>query len=329
MRNDDVLAQLRAADPARGADLSRTDRGAFTALREGITMTARTSTTTARPARRLATRGGVALLAGVMLVGGGGAYAAYEQLYVGGAVDGITCLARWSDWPEMSTGGPALTGDPVADCQHYNELEGLEPITDPVGFRSEGLLFVAPRSDVPAGATLLASPTAEDEGRRELEASLNDMVDGLRFGCPTVEQASAFVDSELQRLSLTGWQVEVTENEPSADRPEDVCASAWVDATGEDVVRVTSSSRRAPEELQASGDVMPFVFTIADTLRQEVTEQCVSLSEAEEIATTAIGAEFHWPLTTIADADADCTRVDMEVGGSILVTLRGPEVARP
>ena len=328
MRNDDVLAQLRGADPARGADLSRTDRGALTALREGITMTARTSTST-RPARRLATRGGVALIAGVMLVGGGAAYAAYERLYVGGAADGITCLTQWSDWPSSSTGGPELTGDPVADCQHYNDLEGVEPIADPVAFRFENMLFVAPRGDVPEGSTLLAAPTAQDEARRELQASLHDRVDGVSSRCMTADEAAGFVTAELERLALTGWQVEITQNEPSADRPLDVCASAWADEAGADVVRVTPNSIPAPEVLEANGDVVPFVFTLADTLRQAVAEQCVSLSDAQEIATAAIGAEHHWPTTAIVDPDASCTRVDMEVGGSILVTLRGPEVATP
>ena len=328
MRNDDVLAQLRAADPARSADLSRTDRGAITALREGITMTPRTSTT-ARPARRLATRGGLALLAGVMLVGGGGAYAAYEQLYVGGAADGLTCLTQWSDWPETSTGGPGLTGDPVADCQHYNDLEGREPIVEAVAFRYENMLFVAPSSDVPAGATLLAAPTAQDESRRELQASVHDLVDGLRAQCFTADEASAFVTGELERLALTGWQVEVAQNEPSADRPDDVCATAWVDQAGADVVQVTPNSVPAPEVLQANEDVVPFVFTLADTLRQEVATQCVSLPDAEEIAAAALGTEHHWPLTAIEDPAATCTRVDMEVGGSILVTLRGPAVATP
>lgn len=327
MRNDDVLAQLRAADPARGADLSRTDRGALVALREGITMTARTSTTP-RPARRLATRGGVALLAGVMLVGGGGAYAAYERLYVGGAADGITCLTQWSDWPALSTGGPPLTGDPVADCQHYNDLEGVDPIVDPVAFRFENMLFVAPSGDVPDGSTLLEAPTAQDEARRELQASVHDLVDGLRSRCFTADEAGAFVTGELERLALTGWQVDIARDEPSADRPDDLCATAWVDEAGADVVRVNANSVPAPEVLEANQDVVPFVFELADTLRQEVTEQCVSLAEAEEIASTAIGAEHHWPTTAIADPD-DCTRVDMEVGGSILVTLRGPEVAAP
>ena len=329
MRNDDVLAQLRAVDPARGTDLSRTDRGALVALREGITMTARTSTTTARPARRLATRGGVALLAGVMLVGGGGAYAAYERLYVGGAADGITCLTQWSDWPAMSTGGPPLTGDPVADCQHYNDLEGVDPIADPVAFRFENMLFVAPRGDVPEGSSLLAAPTAQDEARRELQASLHDLVDGLRAQCFTADEASAFVTGELDRLALTGWQLEVAQNEPSADRPDDLCATAWADEAGADVIQVTPNSVPAPEVLEANEDVVPFVFALADTLRQAVADQCLSLSEAEEVATTAIGAEHHWPLTTITDPTADCTRVDMEVGGSILVTLRGPEAAKP
>lgn len=326
MTNDDVLAQLRAADPARRADLSRIDDGATTALREGITMTARTGTTPS-PARRLATRGVVALLVGATLLGGGAAYAAYQRLYVGGAGDGLTCLTRWSDGLDASSGGPALTGDPVADCQHYQELDGLEPITDPVAFRSDGLLFVAPRSQVPAGATLVAPATATDERRRELAASVRDHVDGLRAECRSTAEAAAFVDAELERLGLGGWRVDVVENPPSADRPGDVCADARVDETGADVVRVVANSLPTPEAIEASDDTG--VADLAGTLRRDITEQCLALGDAERVAADALGTEFHWPLTAIPDPSARCTRVDLEVGGSVLVTLRGPEVATP
>ena len=74
---------------------------------------------------------------------------------------------------------------------------------------------------------------------------------------------------------------------------------------------------------------MPYVFELRNALRTGISTKCVSLAEAKAVATTALGETDRWPLTTIEDPTASCTRVDMIVGGSVQVTLRGPVTASP
>ena len=123
MRNGDVIAQLRAVDPAAPMDLSRIDPGALRALREGITMSAPEAT---RRKRRLGRRGLFVAGVSVVLVGGGTAYAAYVEFF-GGLADGVNCQHVWNETaagvPQVT--GPELTGDPIADCETYEAQAGL------------------------------------------------------------------------------------------------------------------------------------------------------------------------------------------------------------
>ena len=129
MRNDDVIAQLRAVDPATRTDLSRIDPGALSALREGITMSAPEAT---KRKRQLGRRGLFVAGVSVVLVGGGAAYAAHVEFF-GGDGDGVNCQHVWNETaagvPMVS--GPELTGDPIADCDTYEAQAGQPSIADP------------------------------------------------------------------------------------------------------------------------------------------------------------------------------------------------------
>lgn len=63
---------------------------------------------------------------------------------------------------------------------------------------------------------------------------------------------------------------------------------------------------------------------VRDGLREGIATQCLDLDSAAAVAQDVLGQDHHWPLAAIEDPSASCTRVDMEVGGSVLVTLRGP-----
>ena len=214
MRDQDVMRQLAALNPVTNTDLARLDAAAGAALREGIVMTKDSPAPTRlhRLGRRSVLAGGLT----VALLGGGLAYAAvhndsYEH---SGGFDGLTCLSAWADPNQVSldeagiaTGGAALSGDPVADCQHYQELSGRPPIDDPVAFQWDGpSVYVAPRAQVPPDVTLLVLQ-ADAGPVHELSLSLDDLVGGLGASCLSTDDAVVDAQAELDRLGLTDWEV--------------------------------------------------------------------------------------------------------------------------
>jgi len=317
MSNDDVIAQLRAVDPAMRTDLSRIDPGALSALREGITMNATPSTT---KARRLGRRGLFVAGVSVVLLGGGAAYAAHVEFF-GGLADGVNCQHVWNETaagaPEVT--GPELTGDPIADCGTYDAQAGQPPVPDPVAFTYQGMLFVTPADQVPEGAVLRpASPTAA--AARELNMSMADLVDGGGAQCFDQAGATAFATSELTRLGLTGWTVASdggTNGSP--------CTGLWVEP---DAQRVSVLPHRYPEpdvQVEPGGEVAG----IRDALRAGITDACVNATDARAIADAALAELDYepWPTTTVIDESVPCARVDMQVGGSIQVVVYGPSGA--
>lgn len=333
MRNDDVLAQLRAVNPVTEAKISHADPQALAALREGITMTGRQMPQVTDPRRRIWRRGAISAVVAVALLGGGAAYATYQQRYVGGDADGIRCLANWADQPkDLADNGalPQLSGDVVADCQRYQSLGGRAPIADPVAFRFNGRqIYVAPRSQVPENATAFSKSTAMEAAQFELTASIDDMVDGPNARCLSTNAAVKLAQSELDRLGLRSWKVV---SGASADRP---CARVQLDPKPGTLVVVANApddpEARRTEEARltsmASTPAVKSLFELRDALRTGIADKCVNLTGAAALATRALRGEPHWPLTTIEDPTASCTRVDMVVGGSIQVTLRGPAIA--
>lgn len=331
--DDDILRELRAADPARRVDLGRVDPRALDALRKEILVTSTEPETGRRTVRRLSRRTVTAGAAVLALLGGGAAYAGAEHgWYVGGGgAYGITCVTHWVDPTKEvpdSTGGPALTVDPVADCQRYQALSDRPPIEDGVAFRYGPQIYVAPRDQLPAGATII-TPATQDEAVYELSQSIQDMVDGLRVSCRSSDDEVAAARAELARLGLTDWEVRT--REAPAGIETFPCAGT---SLGQDLgltdrtLIVTADVREDLDSLNGNG-IDPFVFELRDALRTGIADRCVDVSEAEAVAAQAVGAAHHWPTTVIVDADATCTRVDMEVGGSIQITLRGPEKVGP
>lgn len=332
--NDTMMTQLRQADPAREIEQAGLSDAALAALREGVLLTPREPAPTRRRWRRpVAVLGGAA----VIVAGGGMAYAAYERMYVGG--DRLTCL---TEWPEESfaegSGGVPLTGDDIADCQRYQELTGGPYIEDPMVIRRGDMRIVAPRDQVPA--EYLALEVLSDDTAaviRELTASMGDWIDGGRSQCFTAETASAFVAGELDRLGLQDWTYH--EGDGSNGGP---CGefSAHYDETGEREVWFYPERQPdptvpwiydpdQPEEWIRSDEPGP-LWDFRWTLRDEIANSCVSLEEAKTIVNREIVAlgPTH-PTTFLLDEGLSCANVDMEVAGSVQVTVRGPSVARP
>lgn len=321
---DDVMTALRAADPLLRTDLDRVDADTLLALRTAILATERRPAAPAprRWKRRAAAVGGALTL----LVGGGAALAGYNDWYGSdGGADGITCSLDYGPQGEtgdLTSGGPALTGDPVADCARYQDLAGLPPIDDPVAFRdSWHPVVVVPRDQVPAGAELLTPASGADLAAQELEASVYDLVDGPATGCPDAATAAAAAQAELDRLALADWQVKVATEVRTGE-----CADVGVDPQAQ-TLTVSPGGADSLETLVARGDVVPEVLDLRDILRERIADSCVDLTAAEAVVAQALGAGHHWPTTAVEDPELACTRVDLVVGGSVQVTLRGPRPA--
>jgi hypothetical protein len=291
-------------------------------------MTDRTGTTPTTPerqkARRMRRRGVLATGLGVALVGGGWAYAA-SQLWSdeeGAATNnmGIECQEVFGQGygKEGGTVATTLTGDPVADCQAVRAQEGLAPLADPVAFLLDGTMYVTPRDQVPDGADLLEIDPAEAAVYRELQASLNDVVDGGEALCLSADEAMAWAESEFDRLGLSGWSVEVVHGRD--DVGTSPCSDLYV-----------SEAQTVSVYPGIDGRVEDAVPAEQLTALRSIGEQCMTVDQAQEIAEGAFGAEavdgqLLQPITRVVDPDATCARVDMEAfgGGIVVVTVYGP-----
>lgn len=340
MRDDDVMRALRDVDPAARTGLGSLDPGALGALRDGILRTSPEPVPGPR-GRARTRRGVVAVAVGTLLLGGSVAYAAVQQgRFVGRGFgwDTLTCMSRWVDPSTPAaleadvTGGSVLTGDPVADCQTYQELSGLPPIDDAVAFEHQGMTFVAPRSEVPDGS-VVAEPAADSAQVFELWTSLHDSVDGMRAQCLSSEDAVVAAQAELDRLGLTGWSVTTGERRAGAEpgpcaevtfRVDPVIETAGIPIDPEDRVLVVLPDAVHPFDDFRGKEVSEEFFVLRDTLRAEIAETCVDVRRAEQIAVAALGDLLIEPVSVLPD-DTACARVDMTGGGGVNITVRGPE----
>jgi hypothetical protein len=75
-------------------------------------------------------------------------------------------------------------------------------------------------------------------------------------------------------------------------------------------------------------DPSRIVPELVTTLRTKIADQCLDLSDAQEAVAAALQGQQHYQATSAQlDPDAACTRVDLNVGGSVQVFLHGPETA--
>jgi hypothetical protein len=123
----------------------------------------------------------------------------------------------------------------------------------------------------------------------------------------------AWARAELDRLGLEGWVVDAA-GSPSAEKP---CSAISAEAQGTVVV----APSEAPDELMAASEIDPVV----EALREGVAEQCVTVDEARAIADEAYSnLDFEPFPTTVVDEELECATADLQVGGSMQVTVYGP-----
>jgi hypothetical protein len=334
MNDLELIDALRTTSRVDDATIATvTDRHALSALREGITMTDRHTTPgveTPRRGRRLGRRGMAAGALGLVLAGGGTAWAV-AQLDRGPTLDGLNCAESMTLRPdgdvelERSADGRAASGDDVADCAVIRQSAGMPPLADPTAFVFHGTHFVVAGAGVPAGVLESATPSVPDPERAamlELEAALGDWVEGPSRLCLTTSQAQQYAEDALRQVGLSGWTTRVST--PPTTPESGPCAGL---TARPDLKRVEVEAE-ARKPVQPPSDAVALqVYTTAEALEKQVAGQCLPLAEATRIATQLVGDQGQ--VSPVPDEAASCTRVDMEVGGSLFVTIHGPAVAKP
>jgi hypothetical protein len=238
---------------------------------------------------------------------------------------------------DNNAGDDPFVADPVRYCaeEDVEDLEGwrgqgLEP-PDMAAYRNaSGEVEVVPADrDVPSSwRPYTYEPVAL--AVLELETSLIDYVDGLQSDCFDPEGGRAFVEQELRRLGLEGWQVTV--RDVAAGSAARGCAGALPHFDDKEIEVVPG--------LDAGAGEHPFK-PLADRVRRTLGRQCLTLEKAASKVISlnldysrATGLipdgkhlrPYEFGVVEHVDAEADCTRADMSYNAPWLeVVLRGPK----
>ncbi|GGK81932.1 hypothetical protein [Mangrovihabitans endophyticus] len=284
------------------------DPDARQALFEQITATA-----APRAKRPRMTRGLVAVFAGVAVAAAGGAaWAGLTGSGDGGPANGCH-IADGS----ISVVKP-ITGDPVADCAAEWKRETGADAPPLVAYdNGHGGTDVVTAGTLPdKGWTRLEPGVSQDPTLIELDAALDDRIDGLRSDCLPLAVARTATERELSRLGLHDWSV--TTERGAADGT-DTCTYYSLDAVTRRVVLV-------PVE-HGTTSVDPALASLARALREHLRDSCDPLETAADYAREAAARAGVEPaalvVSEITDAKAACTRAEMRVDGRAEVILRG------
>lgn len=223
----------------------------------------------------------------------------------------------------------AVTGDPVLDCaneyRRYNETEPPPMVAYDNG---RGGVVVLRESDaVPDGYTALDRGPFQNTALIELEAALGDVGTGLESSCYDQVAATEITRRELDRLGLAEWTVTVDDDR----RPDGAatCAYFIVDAELQQVQLIGLPGANVPDPYR----------NYAVALDEQLSASCAGLEEAAELVRTLAadtdivvdGTRIDFTeqagvlfIHIVEDPDASCTRADVNVGGRVEVTLRGP-----
>jgi hypothetical protein len=320
---DDLRASRRVSDDQISA---LADRHALTALREGIIMTDRNDSqlvVTPRRGwrlgkRRLVAGGAAAVLA---LTGAATAYAVFVHK---GETAGIGCHLEADTMTVISP----VTGDPVADCIAAAAQAGQEVPEGLVAYKADGVIVVAPPSLAPPEGRPLPAGSLQDTAVIELAAALQDEVDSPagEDRCGTGQAWATYARAEIDRIGLEGWTVE-------GDTASSDCAYAFPDASTRSVVidareDLGTSQGAGSSQAKAAHPNAQDLANLRDTLRTRISQGCVTLDQAEAIVRIAVRDNHFYAdeglnVSRVTDDDAQCSRIDLALGGALDVRLYG------
>jgi hypothetical protein len=213
---------------------------------------------------------------------------------------------------------PATSGDPVADCAAEWQRETGTNAPRLVAYdNGHGGITVAPASQQPApSSSPLPRGSTQNVSAITLQESLDDYISGLNATCHSTDGALAFVRQELQAAGLQEWSVSAPPD--GADGSSTCANTAIVDAKSHEVLLRALGGPEASD--------LPFM-RLAQRLRN--LSGCYSVGElTQRVRATArdLGlseAAHEYQLTTVPTAGS-CSIVHETVGGTIFLTIRGP-----
>lgn len=327
MKNDE-LDLLRTADPAANLQLRGAAQTGADQLREQILLSGRTEPGVVRERDGQRSRGfrTAAAATAMVVVAAPVAYATYDRFFAAddGTMGGLTCSDKLTvdgrDEHNRTIRGPFISGDAVADCQTYREQAGYPVIIDPVGVSFNGALHVVPaaeaaRAQSEGGSPVPVAPVA-DPATIALLDQVNDVVDGGNSRCfEDPADAEAFVTRTIAETGAQGWSYVLgPDNRPY----EDGECGIFIPLPEDNVIQFSPDRDTA-----VPGEKGGVVHDLRLALQEKISEQCLSLDEAAAVVETEIAGEFHHPTALIEVPGQECATVDLLVGGSMQVKLRG------
>ena len=224
----------------------------------------------------------------------------------------------------------AVTGDPVLDCSNeWRRATNSEPPTMIAYDNAQGgvVVLLADQS-VPGGFTRIEAGQFQNTDIIELRASLDDVSAGLSSECFNEADARIVIQADLDRLALTAWTITVD----STRMPDGaaLCARAIIEPDTQQVQVIGLSN---------SGETDPF-GPFATAINAQLEAECLNIDEAvAAVRTISENADIRingttieiteeagvLVINTIEEFAATCSRADVNVGGRVEVTLRGPK----
>lgn len=225
----------------------------------------------------------------------------------------------------------AVTGDPVADCQAEWQQSNHTKAPAMVAYENgKGAVTVRLKATpAPDGSTKLPDGQFQQANTIKLEQYLGDVGSGLASECVDTPTAKARINAEFNRLGLEGWTIT-----DAARGPADGAQTCATGASEGQKKRV----RLFTDPVQSFQVASPAVSGFAKEIQRELASSCQSLDAAQatvhRIANKTndtiqgkpvnLGADGLVQIIPGADPSQKCTTATTEVGGAILVTLRGP-----
>ncbi len=224
----------------------------------------------------------------------------------------------------------AVTGDPVLDCSNEWRRSNDTPSPPMVAYDNGrgGVVVLVEGDPVPDGYTALEPGTVQNTALIELEAALSDVGTGLESGCYDDVAATEITQRELDRLELTDWTVTV-----DADRRPDgssSCAYFIVDASSQQVQLIgLHGAITTPDPYNAYSAALDELLNADCANLDDAADLARSLAAETEIVVDGTRIDFTEEagvlvIHLVEAPEASCTRADVNVGGRVEVTLRGP-----
>jgi hypothetical protein len=215
------------------------------------------------------------------------------------------------------------SGNPVADCSvEWRRQTGGSTVPPLAAYLLRtGGVEVQPAADrPPAGSQRLPAGTVMGTQLIVLNEWLGDYINGLSSRCFSDATATASVHAELASLGLAGWSIS---SRPPAANGTTTCASGFIIFGAQRHVLLLANPAAPPR-----GEASAFkrFQTLARSLRP-VSATCQDLpATAARVRAIArrLGLSSGLRLDQVTVPSATCTSIYENVGGLIVVTLRGP-----